>query len=119
MKKGKERYIKSVLQKLEPLSKITSKKSVQIIPILSDDCIHAICETCFNLLQNTYGLDKGKLRLVKRKLYTSRNDIRSMVNPNTSLLKKRRLLMKEQTGGGIFTVLATTIIPALIAALSK
>ena len=119
MKKGREKYVKSVLGKLEPLSKIPRKRSAQIIPILSDDCIHAICESCFNLLQNTYGLDKGKLRRVKRKLYTSRNDIRSMVNPNTTLLKKRKLLMKEQTGRGIFTVLATTIIPALIAALSK
>ena len=66
MKKGKQKYVKSVLGKLEPLSKIPSKKSVQIIPILSDDCIHAICESCFNLLQNTYGLDKRKLRLVKK-----------------------------------------------------
>ena len=86
---------------------------------MSDDCIHAICESCFNLLQNTYGLDKRKIGHVKRKLYESRNDVRTIVNPKTTLLKKRKLLMKEQTGRGIFTVLATTIIPAIIAALAK
>ena len=119
MRKGKQKYIKAALRKLEPLSKISNRKSFQLIPLLSDDSIHAICESCFNLLQNTYGLDKRKLGQVKRKLYESRNDIRSIVNPNTTLLKKRKLLMKEQTGRGVFTVLATTIIPALIAALAK
>ena len=80
---------------LQPLTKIPSSKSVQLVPVLSDDCIHAICESCYNLLRNTYGLDKKKLRSVKRKLSQSKNDVRSLAKPNTSLLKKRKLLMKE------------------------
>lgn len=119
MKKGKKTYIKSVLKKLEPLAKIPSRKSLHIVPVLSDDCIHAICESCYNLLNNTYDLNKNKIRSVKRKLNAAKTDIRSIAKPRTSLLKKRKLLMKEQTGTGIFTVLASTIIPALIAALAK
>ena len=115
----KEKYIRTVLDKLQPLTKIPSSKSVQLVPVLSDDCIHAICESCYNLLRNTYGLYKKKIRSVKRKLSQSKNDVRSLAKPNTSLLKKRKLLMHEQTGRGIFTILASTVIPALVAALIK
>ena len=115
----KKKYIQKTLKTLLPLTKISSKQRENLIPLLSDDCIHKICESCQNLLLNTFDLDKRKLTNIKRRLKKSQKDIRLLAKPRTPLLKKRQLLSNEQTGRGIFTILASTIVPALIAALTK
>jgi hypothetical protein len=114
-----KKYLKEVLRNLMPLVKIPRSKRSAIIPLLSDGCIHKICESCQNLLKNTYGFDGKKLRKVRNKLKNDKNEIRIFARPTSSLLRKRQILSNEQTGGGIFTILASTIIPAIIAALSK
>ena len=119
MRRDQRKYVRSVLDHLEPLSKISSIKATQIVPLLSDNCIHKVCESCFNLLQNSYGLSNKKLNRIRRMLAACKKDIRMVSREKTTLLKKRKLLMRKQTGGGIFTILATTVIPALIAALRK
>ena len=113
------KYLKEVLGNLSPLIKIPKSKRSAIIPLLSDACIHKICESCQNLLKNTYGFDSKKLKKIKNKFKNHKNEIRIFASPTSSLLRKRQILTYEQTGGGIFTILASTIIPAIIAALSK
>ena len=115
----KKKYIEKTLRTLLPLTKISSKQRANFIPILSDDCIHKICESCQNLLLNTFKLDEKELANVKKRLKNSQKDVRRLAKTKTSLLKKRQLLSNEQTGRGIFTILASTIVPALIAALTK
>ena len=119
IKSGKKKYLKKVLQQLKPLAKIPSKSRLDMVPLLSDECIHKICESCQNLVLNTYGFDKGKLWKIKTKLKGSEKNIRLISKPTSSLLSKRKILASKQTGGGVFTLLASTIVPALIAALSK
>ena len=116
---GKKKYIRKVLQQLKPLAKIPAKVRQDVVPLLSDECIHKICESCQNLVLNTYGFDKTKLRKIKSKLKGSEKNVRLISKPTSSLLSKRRILANKQTGGGIFTLLASTIIPALVAALSR
>ena len=115
----RKKYIQKALKTLLPLTKISNKQREHLIPLLSDDCIHKICESCQNLLMNTFQLDNKKLSNVKKRLKKSQKDIRCLAKPKTSLLRKRQLLSNEQTGRGIFTILASTIVPALIAALTK
>ena len=115
----KKKYIQKSLRTLLPLTKISSKQRANLIPLLSDECIHKICESCQNLLLNTFELDKKKLANVKRRLKNSQKEVRHLAKSKTSLLKKRQILSNEQTGKGIFTILASTIVPALIAALTK
>jgi hypothetical protein len=114
-----KKYLKEVLRNLTPLIKISKSKRSDIIPLLSDGCIHKICESCQNLLKNTYGFDEKKLRKIRKKFKHGKNEIRIFAHPTSSLLRKRKILSNEQTGGGIFTILASAIIPAIIAALSK
>ena len=64
-------------------------------------------------------LTKKKLNSIRKKLSTTKNDIRTFSSPTSSLLRKRKILASEQTGAGIFSLLATTIIPALISAVAK
>ena len=119
MKKSKEKYIRQVLNYLEPLSHVSPKRSPNIVPLLSDDTIHKLCESCQNLLQNTYGLNDRQLRKITRKMKPLSKDVRRLSSPTTSLLRKRKLLSNQQIGGGIFTIIASTIIPALLSAIAK
>jgi hypothetical protein len=89
LKMTNKKYLKEVLRNLTPLLKISKSKRSAIIPLLSDE------------------------------LKNRENEIRIFARPTSSLLRKRKILANEQTGGGIFTILASTIIPAIIAALSK
>ena len=118
-KSGKKNYLKKVLQQLKPLTKIPSKNRQDMVPLLSDECIHKICESCQNLILNTYGFKKAQLRKIRAKLKGTEKDIRLISKPTSSLLSKRKILANKQTGGGVFTLLASTIVPALIAALTK
>ena len=119
MKKSKIRYIKQVLDSLEPLKKIPPKHRLSIVPLLTDDCLHKICESCQNLLGNTFNLNKNEMKKVHRKLKKHKKNIRLFSNPSTSLGRKRSILGNSQTGAGIFSILASTIIPALVAAIAK
>ena len=50
MKKSKRNYIRNVLTYLEPISKVPPKRRNNIVPLLSDETIHKLCESCQNLL---------------------------------------------------------------------
>ena len=119
MKKSKIRYIRQVLGSLEPLTKIPPKHRPAIAPLLTDDCLHKICEGCQNLLQNTFDLDSSVMGKVRRKLKKHKKDIRLLSKPETSVTRKRKILANKQTGAGIFSILFSTVIPALVAAISK
>ena len=114
----KKKYIESVLRQLKPLTKIPVRMRQDMIPLLSDECIHRICESCQNLVLNTYGFDESKLKKIKTRLKGSEKQMRLISRPSSSLLSKRKVLSCNQTGRGIFTLLASTIVPALVAALS-
>ena len=116
---GKKKYIESVLRQLKPLTKIPASMRQDMIPLLSDECIHRICESCQNLVLNTYGFDQSKIKKIKSRLKGSEKQMRLISRPSSSLLSKRKVLSSNQTGRGIFTLLASTIVPALVAALSK
>ena len=119
MKRSKVKYIKQALKHLEPFLHITPKKSINIVPLLSDDTIHKLCESCQNLLQNTYSIESRNLNKITKKMKPYAKDVRKLASPTTSLLRKRKLLANQQIGGGIFAILASTIIPALLTAIAK
>ena len=116
---GRKKHIKKSLKYLTPLSKLPTHKSTSITHLLSDQAIHAICESCHNIITNTFGLSGRKLMRIKSKFNKSKKNMRLLANPSTSLLRKRRILSSEQTGKGVFSLIASVVIPALIAALSK
>ena len=100
---------------LTKLSQIQQKK---IVPLLSDNCIHKICESCQNLLSDNLNLNSKKMQVVKSTLQKSSHNIRDISKPNTSLLRKRKILASYQTGKGIFSILTSVIVPSLIALLN-
>ena len=80
-----------MLASLEPLQKIPPKHRPAIAPILTDDCLHKICEGCQNLLRNTFDLDKNEMGKVRRKLKKHKKDIRLFSNPETRKSKSHNI----------------------------
>ena len=66
----------NALIKLKPLTLLHKKRPHTFICVLSDQCIHNICESIFNLLYNTYNLnDKTKIK-VRNSLNKIKSDIK-------------------------------------------
>ena len=68
-------------------------------------------------INQTIKLTKDRKHRVKKKLKPIRDDVRKLSNPKLSVKTKRKILRKPQVGKGIFTLLATTVLPALISSL--
>ena len=81
--------------------------------------IHTISSCCFNLLEDNIPLTHTKKRQIKIFLKPIKKEINIIGNKRHSVKSKREILSDPQIGNGIFTLLATTILPALISALVK
>merc|ERR1711872_1158959 len=99
----------TTLQNMKQLKKAERLSFLENCP---DECIHALCEVCFNLLHQTIKLEKKKLKPI-------RVSLRKLANPKLPVKSKRKLLKEPQVGNGIFTILASTVLPALISALAS
>ena len=106
----------NMFQKMKQLKKGERLSFLENCP---DECIHALCEICFNLLHQSIKLDKNKKYRVKRKLTPIRVDVRKLADSRQSVKSKRKILSNPQVGHGIFSILATTVLPALLSALSS
>ena len=84
----------------------------------SDDKINDICEACYNIVHKKLPLNKTKNSQLKKKLLPIHNDVRRLANPKLQLRTKRRILKQSQVGSGVFTALASFVIPTLISLLT-
>ena len=85
-----------------------------------DEMIHCICEAMHNICYYADVIAKGynQYRL-KHVLLPIKNSIDRLANPKYSIKKKRVILSKPQVGEGVFTALASFVIPALISMITK
>ena len=85
-----------------------------------DEMIHCICEALFNIRLHFDKIVKGYNHYrLKHVLLPIKNSIERLANPKYSLKKKRAILSKPQVGEGVFTALASFVIPALISMITK
>ena len=118
MVKAKRVYLKKVVKSLTPITKLKTKELINIIPLLTDDCIHKVCESCQNC-QNCQNFNDKTIKKVKKKLKSVKKEFRTLSKPKSSLNIKRSLLSNQQVGKGVFTILSSFILPALLASLTK
>ena len=81
--------------------------------------IHTISRCCFNLIEDNIPLPPNKKKSIKIIFSPIKKEIISLTNSRASIKKKREILADPQVGKGIFTVLASTVLPALISAFVK
>ena len=104
------------LNSLQSLPKRLKKnEDMSFIDNYSDNTIHDICEACYNIV---LPLNKTKNSQLKKKLLPVHNEIRRLANPKLQIRTKRRLLKQPQVGSGVFTALASFVIPTLFSLLS-
>ena len=95
------------------------KQRLSFIHNSPDECIEHICEVYYNVLKGGIKLTPKNSNLVKNKLTRHRVAVRKFIDPKFSVKEKRKLLTKPQFGNGIFSLLASAILPALIGLISK
>ena len=114
---------KSLLkQKVSTLSKLHKTKKgcdMSFLREYPDEKIHDICEACFNVLKENIPIKGNKKYQLKKKLKPIKNEIRKLANSKISVKTKRKLLAVPQVGHGIFSAIATVVLPALISLLSR
>ena len=107
-----------ILDLLQKSKKVKKSDRKQYFMYCSDDEIHAICGACKNFLSENIQVEPRKKTYLKKKLLPIKNEMRILSNKDTPLLKKRKLLAKDQVGSGIFSLLAGVIIPTIVSALT-
>ena len=105
------------LQALPP--KIKGKKDMSFIDAYPDDKIHDICEACYNIVHMKLTMDSKKRNQLKKKLLPIHEDIRNLAKPHTGVSTKRKILKKPQVGAGIFTALASIVVPTILSMLAS
>ena len=81
--------------------------------------IHIISGCCYNLLKDNTHLPLNKKKKIKIFLTPIKKEIIIISKKKAPVKIKREILSDPQFGEGIFTLLASTILPALIPALVK
>lgn len=107
------------IKHLQCFKELRKEDRLKVVDICSDECIHAICETCYNILEDAIPMERRKKNQLKSKLMPLRFHIRKLADPKVSIKEKKGVLKNPQVGEGIFTILASTVLPALISALAS
>ena len=114
----KKLALKKEAELLKHISKVKANQSKRFFQKASKEIVECVSQCCFNILNNSFPLKDKSSASVKRKLMPIRNDIRELSNPKVSLKKKRKILSKQQVGRGLISILASTLLPLIISAIS-
>ena len=105
------KYRCKFLQDLTKLSKADRKK---YLAKCSSQNIEHISEAAYNILHVCPCKPS-----VKKKVKLFDKQLKKLANEKTSVKAKRKLLLDNQTGDGIFSILLSTVLPFVIGLLSK
>ena len=115
---GKREKLKNRVELLQLLKSFPHNKRQKLIKILDEQSIHNISECLCNIFKNTFNLKASKCNHIRKKFYPHKQDILKLIDPKTNIKKKKEVLSSNQLGSGLFTVLATIALPAIISALT-
>ena len=119
-KKMSKTMLNQKLNSLQSLPKRLKKNAdMSFVDDYSDNKINDICEACYNIVHKKLPLNKSKNSQLKKKLLPIHNEVRRLANPKLQIRTKRRLLKQSQVGSGVFTALASFVIPTLISLLTS
>lgn len=111
-------HLEKKIKSLQSLPK-RGQKDMSFINDYSDEKIHNICEACFNIVHKKLPLNSRKKSQLKQRLLPIHEEVRRLANPKLKLATKRRILKKTQVGSGIFTALASFVVPTLLSLLTS
>jgi hypothetical protein len=109
-----DRALLNRIRTFEGIKQLKTNQHKKFLNNCPDQCIDTICEACYNILHESLKIPKDKKCRLKKKLKPIRMDVRKLADPKLSVSAKRQILRKPQVGRGIFTVLATTVLPTTL-----
>ena len=108
---------KNIIHRINMLRSVRRNDDMGVYP---DEMIHCICEAMHNICHNadyiTKGVEKSRLKML---LEPMKLKIRKLADSNYPMEKKRQILSKSYVGKGVFTVVASFVIPTLISMLTE
>lgn len=112
---------KELRERVEILSSLPKRKikNNSVIDQFNDEKINTICEACYNIVHKKLPIEKKKEKLLKTRLLTIHKKVRQLANPNLKLKTKRRILKDSHVGKGVFSTIATIVVPTLLSLLAK
>ena len=110
--------VKDAIQVLKHIKSLKGDYNGYVEHANSKD-IHIISNCCYNLLEDNIPLPLNEKKKIKIFLTPIKKEINIISNKKASVKTKREILSDPQFGEGIFTLLASTILPALISAFAK
>ena len=84
-----------------------------------EDVIQSIQTCCEMFMKHKYKTTKRGKETDLMLLKPIKKEFVKVMDPDVSIIEKREILSKPQVGHGIFTLLASTVLPALISLFTK
>ena len=101
------KYIKSLKGNTSGFFKYTNSRDID-----------TICRCCRNLLLGNIPLTPKQKKQIRNIVEPGFEKLKILARKTGSIKKKRRVLSEKQIGSGIFTLLATTLLPILISSIA-
>ena len=96
---------------LHDVVRLSKKDRQKYLSECSKENIDDICEAIYNLLK---GYCPIKSKNGCKKLSAIERELKKVVNPKSRLGLKRKILTSSQTGDGIFSIIASSVLPFLV-----
>lgn len=113
---------KKILQQRADILKLfknmSKKKKLECVKYLDSNTVHNICECLHNFFKNNFNMNERKCTYIKRKFAFHKDKIKMLLNEKTSTKKRKEILADNQIGSGLFTILSTLVLPAIISAIA-
>ena len=107
----------NILKKISILRGVKKNHNMGHYP---EEMINCICEAIWNLNRKADQMMCGySICKMKTSMSGIHRYLRKLSRKNLSMKKKRRILSKPQVGKGIFTAIASFVLPALISLITK
>ena len=109
-----QRELVQLIKTINSVNQLKKGEKLDMARDCPEHIIHSVCECCYNLCQGYLPLPREKKYRARNALKPIRHEVRELADSGTLLKRKRQLLSDPQVGNGVFTILASTILPALI-----
>ena len=107
-----------VLQKkynfLRDVTNLSKPERRKYMKQISNHNIHNICEGIHNALNGRCAKEKPRNKRICNLIKNLKKELRKIANPSYDINEKRKILSNKQSGDGIFSIIASTVLPFLI-----
>lgn len=96
---------------LHDILRLSKKDRQKYLNECSEENIDEICEALYNILNGSCPI---KSKHTCKKISSIEKELKKVINPKYNLKLKRKILSNSQTGDGIFSIIASTVLPFLV-----